>query len=112
MAITAATAKTVRERDRVCRLCGLGEFEPTRGFGWRMVLHHVLPKGLGGTAVVDRDHPDKLVLLHDECHREVHANPREARALGLIQSRLGQVRPSALIGPGSADRKEATTPTT
>lgn len=94
MAVTEATAKAVRKRDRVCRLCEREEYAPGRG---RYVIHHVTPKGLGGTDAADRDHPDRLALLHDACHKEVHANPREARALGLIESRLGQVRPSALI---------------
>jgi len=63
------------------------------------VLHHVKTKGPGGTSDPDRDAPRNLALLHDECHRWAHDHPREARALGLLESRLGQVRPSALISP-------------
>ena len=99
MAITEAVVRAVRMRDMVCRLCNREEFAEGRG---RFVLHHVTPKGLDGTAATDRDHPDKLALLHDQCHKEVHANPREARALGLMQSRLGKVRPSALLQRGPA----------
>jgi hypothetical protein len=99
MAVTAATAKAVRKRDRVCRLCEGAEFDQGRG---RYVVHHVTPKGLGGTDAADRDHPDKLALLHDACHREVHANPRQAREAGLLESRLGTVRPSALLQRGPA----------
>jgi hypothetical protein len=95
MAVTAATAATVRAREGGrCQLCTLGEYEEGRG---RLVLHHTTPKGIGGTGQADRDTPERLALLHDTCHREVHAHPREARALGLLESRLGQVRPSALI---------------
>ena len=98
MAITEAAAKAVRQREgNRCQLCLLGEFEPTRGFGWRMVLHHVKPKGPGGTSDPQRDAAENLALLHDECHREVHAHPKQARAMGLLGSRLGKVRPSALL---------------
>jgi hypothetical protein len=99
MAVTAATAKTVRDRelDR-CQLCGGREWEDANGFD----LHHLRPKSMGGTADPQRDAPERLALLHAECHKEVHANPREARALGLIESRLGKVRPSALLQRGPA----------
>lgn len=102
MAVSAATATTVRarEHDR-CQLCLLGEYEVGPGPEWRLVFHHVAPRGLGGVGDKllreEADTPDQLALLHDQCHRFIHANPREARALGLIQSRLGQVSPSALI---------------
>jgi hypothetical protein len=101
MAVTAATAKTVRDREHNrCQLCLLHEYEPDRGSGWRLVLHHVKPKGPGGTSDPDRDSPGNLALLHDECHRWTHANPREARALGLLESRNGHVRPWRPSGVG------------
>lgn len=95
MAITEATAKAVREREgNRCQLCNLHEFE--QGWG-KFELHHTRPKRMGGTTEADRDHPDRLALLHQECHSEVHANPRQAREVGLLESRLGTIRPSALI---------------
>jgi hypothetical protein len=101
MAVTAETVKTVRERDRVCRYCFGREYEPGKGPEWRYVLHHIAPRGLGGVGDdllrEEADQPDQLALLHDHCHREVHARPRKARLLGLMESRLGKVRPSALI---------------
>ncbi|HEV8652828.1 MAG TPA: hypothetical protein VG276_26435 [Actinomycetes bacterium] len=101
MAVTAATAATVRAREgNRCQLCTLGEYEEGRG---RLVLHHKQAKSAGGTADPTRDLPGNLVLLHDrQCHPWVHAHPREARALGLLASRLGTVRPSALIQRGPA----------
>ena len=102
MAVTAVTAATVRAREHHrCQLCMLGEYEVGPEPAWRLVFHHIAPRGLGG--VGDRllreeaDSPDELALLHDQCHRWLHDNPRRARALGLLESRLGQVRPSALI---------------
>jgi hypothetical protein len=101
MAVTAATAAEVRKRDRNrCRFCGAHEHDPKlfqAGNMGRFVIHHVKPKGPGGTSDPARDNPANLALLHDECHRWVHDNPREGRALGLLRSRLGQVSPSALI---------------
>jgi hypothetical protein len=96
MTVTAATAKVVRDREHGrCQLCLLGEFEAGMG---RFALHHVAPKGPGGTSDPTKDLPSNLALLHDRlCHPWVHAHPREARALGLLASRLGKVRPSALI---------------
>jgi len=102
VAVSAATAKSVRDREHNrCQLCLLAEFEIGPEPAWRLVFHHIAPRGLGG--VGDRllreeaDEPSELALLHDQCHRWVHDNPRQARALGLIRSRLGQVSPSALI---------------
>lgn len=107
MAVTEATVKAVRERDRVCRYCFGREYEPGPGPEWRFVIHHIAAGGLGG--VVDEalraeaDSPGSLALLHDYCHRvNVHDQPRRARALGLIGSRLGTVRPSALLQRGPA----------
>ena len=98
MTVTAETAKTIRSREHNrCQLCLTGEYEVGPGPEWRLVFHHVKAKGPGGTSDPDRDSPGNLALLHDGCHRWTHANPREARALGLLESRLGQVRPSALI---------------
>jgi hypothetical protein len=101
MAVTEATVKAVRERDRVCRYCFGREYEPGKGPEWRYVLHHRAPKFMGGTDDAGQGAPGNLVLLHDHCHVEVHARPRKARLLGLMESRLGKVRPSALIRGGS-----------
>lgn len=98
MAVSTATAKTVRDREHDrCQLCMLGEYEVGSGPEWRLVLHHVKLKGIGGTSDPDRDAPCNLALLHAGCHDFCHANPRQARALGLIESRLGKVSPSGLI---------------
>jgi hypothetical protein len=105
MAVTEATAKAVRDRELGrCQLCNFHEHDPewwTHDRG-PFELHHVKRKGLGGTSDPERDAPENLALLHRDCHAEVHANPREARALGLIESRLGTIRPSALLQRGSA----------
>lgn len=42
------------------------------------VRHHRKRRRDGGDAL------SNVVLLHDACHRWVHANPAEARGLGLI----------------------------
>jgi hypothetical protein len=101
MAVTEATAKAVAQRDRVCRYCFGREYEPGPGPQWRYVIHHIAPKGMGGIGDellrAEGDQPERLVLLHDFCHRQVHERPRKARLLGLLESRLGKVRPSALI---------------
>jgi hypothetical protein len=100
MAVTEATAKAVRARERGrCQLCNFHEFEQGQG---PFELHHVRRKGLGGTSDPQRDHPDHLALLHRDCHGEVHANPRQAREAGLLESRLGTIRPSALLQRGPA----------
>lgn len=102
MAVTAATAKAVRAREHNrCQLCLLGEYEVGSEPQWRMVFHHIAPRGLGGVGDKllreEADTPDQLALLHDGCHRWVHDNPRQGRALGLLASRLGKVSPSGLI---------------
>jgi hypothetical protein len=100
MTVTEATAKAVRDREQGrCQLCNFHEWDMGRG-GFE--LHHVRRKGLGGTSDPERDHPDHLALLHRDCHAEVHANPRQARKAGLLESRLGQIRPSALLQRGPA----------
>jgi hypothetical protein len=99
LAVTAETAKVVRERARHrCQFCLLGEYQPGPASDWRLVLHHIAAGGKGGTRDPGHDLPANLALLHDFCHRViVHGNPREARALGLLASRLGKIRPSALL---------------
>lgn len=101
MAITAVTVTAVREREgNRCQLCTLEEYD--QGLG-RFALHHVVAKGPGGTSDPTKDLPSNLALLHDRvCHPWVHAHPREARAMGLLGSRLGKVRPSALLQRGPA----------
>jgi hypothetical protein len=102
MAVTAVIAKAVRDREHGrCQLCLLGEYEVGPEPQWRLVFHHIAPRGLGGVGDKllreEADEPSELALLHDQCHRWLHDNPRQARALGLIRSRLGMVSPSALI---------------
>jgi len=100
MAVTEATVKAVRDREQGrCQLCNFHEHEQGRG---PFELHHTRPKRMGGTSEPDRDHPDRLALLHGGCHKAVHDNPRQAREAGLLESRLGQIRPSALLQRGPA----------
>ncbi|EAS1844058.1 HNH endonuclease, partial [Salmonella enterica] len=39
----------------------------TRKTGWN--IHHILKKSLGGS-----DNLENLVLLHPNCHRQLHSN--------------------------------------
>jgi HNH endonuclease len=61
-----------RDGDR-CGWCR----SPFRGDG---VRHHRMPRRVGG------DRLSNLVLLHDACHKTVHAHPAQARARGFIVS--------------------------
>jgi hypothetical protein len=49
-----------REKGR-CQLCG----EEYNKSGWH--LHHIIPRGEGGT-----DRPDNFALLHLKCHKKLH----------------------------------------
>jgi hypothetical protein len=49
-------------------------------FGQDGVRHHRQPRRIGG------DRLSNLVLLHDRCHKTVHAHPEEARERGFIVS--------------------------
>lgn len=55
-----------------CEMCG----HPLGGEG---VAHHRRLRSQGGT-----DTPANLLLLHDRCHRGIHANPLWARRHGFI----------------------------
>jgi hypothetical protein len=93
-----AVDAALRTRTRgLCELCMLAEFALGRG---RFHRHHLLGKGMGGTSEKDCDRADLLKLLHAACHGAVHHEPRLARKAGLLGSRLGTVRPSALLRIG------------
>lgn len=53
--------------------------------------HHI--EGRGGD---DPHRLENLKVMCAHCHRWTHDNPRRARNLGLMRSRMSQVRPSAL----------------
>ena len=51
------------------------------------VVHHRKGKGMGGRRrTAGFDSPPNTVVLHDACHKAVHANPAAARDAGLIVS--------------------------
>ena len=91
MAVTAETAALVRLREKGrCQYCRMPEWRSGLG---RFVIHHIQARGSGGTSDPALDSPANLALLHDTCHREVHANPRKARERGLMVSKLGRIEP-------------------
>jgi len=66
----------------VCAACG-------RPLGADGVVHHRQGKGMGGRKGARRagtylDRPPNTIVVHDTCHKQVHANPTAARAAGLI----------------------------
>lgn len=51
-------------------------------------VHHVEPKGMGGTSRERAErinHPDNLISVCPVAHRLIHANPAKAKALGLLR---------------------------
>jgi len=101
MAVTPETAALVRlreiprgAREPLCQLCK--QVEWAGGLG-RFVNHHIEARGSGGTNRPELDEAPNLALLHDGCHRWAHDNPREARARGLIVSKLGKVSQSVSL---------------
>lgn len=46
-------------------------------------MHEVLPRGTGGSAT-DKSN---IKLVCAQCHKWIHANPKEAREAGLLRSR-------------------------
>ncbi|EBL8454843.1 HNH endonuclease, partial [Salmonella enterica] len=56
---------TIWERqNRVCPICNQ---QFTQDSGWN--IHHIVKKVLGGSDAVEN-----LVLLHPNCHRQLHSN--------------------------------------
>jgi len=47
------------------------------------VLHHRQPRGMGGSTDVPHA-PANVMLLHDSCHRWLHAHPQRAYQEGLL----------------------------
>jgi 5-methylcytosine-specific restriction protein A len=79
-----AARRIVRDRDGdTCQMCGRFMYE-------RRSVHHRLPKGMGGSALLES--PANLVTLcgvgnADGCHGKAHSNPQWARNHGWIVSR-------------------------
>jgi len=65
-----------------CVACG-------QALGSDGVVHHRQAKGMGGKRPPEHDRPPNTVVLHDHCHKQVHAHPKAARAAGLIVSGWG-----------------------
>ncbi|MGI9484523.1 MAG: group II intron reverse transcriptase/maturase [Geminicoccaceae bacterium] len=64
-----------RAQESRCTNCG----EPiTKETGWN--LHHILPKAQGGT-----DKLTNLVLMHPNCHRQIHSLMRRERTAPVIR---------------------------
>lgn len=58
----------VLERDEEsCRNCGVS-VTPNKEEGISFALHHLIPFSAGGP-----DHPDNLITLCTDCHRDAHA---------------------------------------
>ena len=78
--------RAVMQRDRWCMASARG-FGSTEPCDHRLVVHHVSPKGMGGSKHRDPDRLDNLVVLCDRHHREVHANPARSYDTGLLKRR-------------------------
>lgn len=59
-----ATRQAIRERDKVCRVCG----KTPEQNGQALQVNHLIPFRFGGT-----NHPENLVALCDSCHHRVDA---------------------------------------
>lgn len=62
-----------------CPLCQTALTEQTQ---WD--IHHITPQKEGGKDILSN-----LVLLHPNCHRQLHSNPAVARSIG---SKIGRIR--------------------
>jgi hypothetical protein len=89
------TVKAIWDRDEGrCAWCGTpiwGE----RGLNWS--VHHLEPRGMGGTNSPHAGRPSNGVLLHGSgttgCHGYVEQHRDEAEAKGFLISRNGMERP-------------------
>ena len=69
-------ARSVRKRDKVCRLCGSGE---------HTVIHHIEPFASAPLFITDETN---LILLCSACHRKMQGRERRwRRKLGAIMER-------------------------
>ena len=84
--VDADVYDAVMRRDRWCQASAHGFGSATACQG-RLVVHHVTPKGMGGSKHRDPDSLDNLVVLCDDHHREVHANPTRSYDTGLLKRR-------------------------
>ncbi|MBP1151478.1 RNA-directed DNA polymerase [Methylocaldum sp. RMAD-M] len=85
--LAARMLQTLKDRRRLRWLwlfqegtCPVCSQKITVETGWH--LHHVLPRRLGGT-----DAMSNLVLLHENCHRQVHAKAKPDDVAGLLREK-------------------------
>ena len=83
-AVQEAARRIVADRDGdTCQMCGRFMYQ-------RRSVHHRLPKGMGGSALLES--PANLVTLcgvgnADGCHGKAHSNPQWARNHGWVVAR-------------------------
>lgn len=73
----------VMSRDRWCQ-AGAYRFGSSKQCQRQLVVHHKKVKGMGGTPDPAINDADNLVVLCDEHHVEVHANPARSYDCGLL----------------------------
>lgn len=72
----------VMERDRWCQASKHG-WTDARCKG-HLVVHHIKPKGMGGSRDPFINSMENLVVLCDYHHTDVHSHPQEAYLCGLL----------------------------
>lgn len=70
-----------------CARCGRHVAHLERGSGFGYALHHRRPKGMGGSSEPWINQAANGVLLCEEHHRYVHANPDESYETGFLVPR-------------------------
>lgn len=67
--------------------CGKHVTHLERGSGFGYALHHRRPKGMGGSGVSWINEPANGVVLCEEHHRAVHADPEGSYSSGFLVKR-------------------------
>lgn len=75
----------VMRRDRVCQASAYG-FGSVKACSHALVVHHMVLRGSGGSGVEAHD-ADRLVVLCETHHLEVHAFPARSYDCGLMVRR-------------------------